>query len=528
MLIQPDSPAKKVDPAPQKQVMLDGDAAAAFKRHSAKAHSGFAFSHPEGGTRHTRTMSFRGLSTAVTAFGNDKFDEGKAPPKVAPKKGVRVERLKTSEPRQNGFLGKFYQQKLPSWRLESKSPLFAGILLFVCGAVLAILGTLMCIGLQGKVEYLIQYDGAPVNPMDESATPVRTNWTVGDDVDGLQKGFTRHRNMYYSYQQCTAPPYKPFGIPKTTASRCRIAFYIDHPVPNAVLRYRLDEMYYGDARFYLSFSPLQLKTAHNKESNVDTLDLGEAKLNGEPAADGTCKGALWTGLHGIENGTRGLTVPCGNRVHAMFNDQFQANLFTPEVTASGQGSPSATTKAPGLTSLSLDTDSITTHGDGLITKPRSLEDESGFRSGQTYLHQMQPDVISKEEGMDNPHFKVWMHIEAFPSFQKLYGKFSEQGGFNTGHVVVVDVESRYDVDSFQGRKYLVLAAESVDGPSGWLPVNNIIAPLSFLIPGIIFIVLGALVFVLEFRREVIDVGEPGGELSVRCGCFLCKHGACSR
>ena len=77
MLIQPDSPAKKVDPAPQKQVMLDGDAAAAFKRHSAKAHSGFAFSHPEGGTRHTRTMSFRGLSTAVTAFGNDKFDEGK-------------------------------------------------------------------------------------------------------------------------------------------------------------------------------------------------------------------------------------------------------------------------------------------------------------------------------------------------------------------------------------------------------------------------------------------------------------------
>ena len=118
-----------------------------------------------------------------------------APPKVAPKKGVRVERLKTSEPRQNGFLGKFYQQKLPSWRLESKSPLFAGILLFVCGAVLAILGTLMCIGLQGKVEYLIQYDGAPVNPMDESATPVRTNWTVGDDVDGLQKGFTRHRNV---------------------------------------------------------------------------------------------------------------------------------------------------------------------------------------------------------------------------------------------------------------------------------------------------------------------------------------------
>ena len=102
------------------------------------------------------------------------------------------------------------------------------------------------------------------------------------------------------------------------------------------------------------------------------------------------------------------------------------------------------------------------------------------------------------------------------------------GGFNTGHVVVVDVESRYDVNSFKGRKYLVLAAESVDGPTGWLPLSNVVAPLSFLIPGIIFIVLGVLVFVLEFRREVLDVGEPGGELSVSCGCFLCKRGASSR
>ena len=55
------------------------------------------------------------------------------------------------------------------------------------------LSILMCIGLQGKVEYMVQYDGAPLNPMSVRATPI--NWTLGDDVEDLKKGFTKHRNV---------------------------------------------------------------------------------------------------------------------------------------------------------------------------------------------------------------------------------------------------------------------------------------------------------------------------------------------
>ena len=93
---------------------------------------------------------------------------------------------------------------------------------------------------------------------------------------------TKPSQMYYSYQKCTAPPYKPFGLPKTSASHCRIAFYIDHPVPNAVLRYRLDELYYGDARFYLSFSPLQVQATqleHTRSLAPRTYTLTRTHTN---------------------------------------------------------------------------------------------------------------------------------------------------------------------------------------------------------------------------------------------------------
>ena len=168
---------------------------------------------------------------------------------------------------------------------------------------MTILGALMTVGLDGKVEYIIQYDGARMNPLTQSK-PLVTEWD--GDVEALAQGFSKHRNvcvrpycivwymyvyeqaqcvcvilcesvwthtyhlsstlpnislrvqMYYSYQNCTAPSYKPAGLPKKSATRCRLAFHIDHPVPNAVLRYRIDNMYYGDARFYLSFSPKQV------------------------------------------------------------------------------------------------------------------------------------------------------------------------------------------------------------------------------------------------------------------------------
>ena len=57
---------------------------------------------------------------------------------------------------------------------------------------MTILGALMIVGLDGKIEYIIQYDGVPMNPLDQSK-PSLTEWS--NDVSALKAGFSKHRNV---------------------------------------------------------------------------------------------------------------------------------------------------------------------------------------------------------------------------------------------------------------------------------------------------------------------------------------------
>ena len=102
------------------------------------------------------------------------------------------EDAKSLRPNSAGAVGKFFQQSLPSTRLRPHSPLFAGPLLLICGLVMTILGALMMVGLDGKVEYIIQYDGIPMNPLNQSE-PSLTTW--GGNVAALEAGFSKHRNV---------------------------------------------------------------------------------------------------------------------------------------------------------------------------------------------------------------------------------------------------------------------------------------------------------------------------------------------
>jgi len=179
----------------------------------------------------------------------------------------------------------------------------------------------------------------------------------------------------------------------------------------------------------------------------------------------------------------------------------------------------------------LDAEAVLAGADFMYTNTKAyddaIKDEKALPAGKTYLYQMQPGV-TKEKGVEDPHFRVWMRIEAFPTFQKPYAKFTKQtDGFAKDDVVEIKVESRYDVASYKGRKYVVLAAESVDGAAGILPVANIGAPIIFLVPGVLFIILGMLVFLCKCSRE--NDGTPKGKLKVNAGCFCreykhpCRH-----
>merc|ERR1712048_13194 len=202
------------------------------------------------------------------------------------------------------------------------------------------------------------------------------------------------------------------------------------------------------------------------------------------------------------------------------------NGAAPETQQGGNGA------APRTQNLLMNASAVLTGQDFMYKNSKiydeAIKNENELPKGHTYLYQMQPGVVDKKEGVENPHFRVGMRIEAFPTFQKPYAKFTKQtNGFGKGDVVMIDVTPRYDVSSFNGAKYVVLAADSVGGAAGLLPVANIGAPLSFLVPGVLFFILGMLVFLCKCSRA--DDGTPEGKLKLNVGCFCgeykhpCRH-----
>ena len=72
-----------------------------------------------------------------------------------------------------------------------------------------------------------------------------------------------------------------------------------------------------------------------------------------------------------------------------------------------------------------------------------------------YLYETFPDVISPLVGVESERFAVWMKIAALPTFRKLYGRINDD--LKKGDILVFDIDSRFDVDAFSGKKSIVVA-----------------------------------------------------------------------
>lgn len=96
-----------------------------------------------------------------------------------------------------------------------------------------------------------------------------------------------------------------------------------------------------------------------------------------------------------------------------------------------------------------------------------------------YLYEMYPQTvtggISPLAGVTDPHFMNWMNIAALPNFRKLYGVI--EGKFSPGDTVSFAVTSLVDVNSFQGKKSLVLSAQ------GSLGVSNPGLGITYIVTG---------------------------------------------
>merc|ERR1719379_276974 len=95
--------------------------------------------------------------------------------------------------------------------------------------------------------------------------------------------------------------------------------------------------------------------------------------------------------------------------------------------------------------------------------------------------------------VENEHFIVWMRTAGLPTFRKLYAKIDKD--LEAGETVTIDVESRFNVTSFQGKKRLVLSTIS------WIGGKN-----SFL--GIAYIIVGSISAVLSIGFGIMDKIKP--------------------
>lgn len=119
-----------------------------------------------------------------------------------------------------------------------------------------------------------------------------------------------------------------------------------------------------------------------------------------------------------------------------------------------------------------------------------------------YLYEMYPGYPKlEEEGVTNEHFIVWMRTAALPNFRKLYARIPTGGVITAGSVVKFNVTANFRVDSFNGKKFLVLSTTS------WLGGKNDFLGVAYIVVGAVCIVLG-LLFWVRYKMSGRQLGDP--------------------
>ena len=64
-------------------------------------------------------------------------------------------------------------------------------------------------------------------------------------------------------------------------------------------------------------------------------------------------------------------------------------------------------------------------------------------------------------GVKNEHFNVWLRLGGLSDFRKLYGRITST--LDKGTVLKFKVKNNFNVDSFKGKKYIVVGTSSALG-----------------------------------------------------------------
>ena len=213
---------------------------------------------------------------------------------------------------------------------------------------------------------------------------------------------------------------------------------------NIMVYYQLDGFYQNHRRYVKSKSDDQLNGKDiSLEAMKDSQDCDPVITNKEMGKTQSITGATLA-----END---VAIPCGLIAKSFFNDKFHDWKVFNDF---GESSP-----------LNVDETNIAWKAD-------------------KELKYKNVDKARQWIDMTDEHFIVWMRPAGLPNFRKLWGRITDTD-LKAGSQIEVKIDNKFDVSSFNGKKYLILSTVNAFGGKN-----------SFL--GISYIVLGGISIILAF------------------------------
>ena len=363
----------------------------------------------------------------------------------------------------------FYQQTQPAKQIFVTAR-GSAISYFIIGSMLLILGGIL-------------YDAAETVVFMDTSYSGRMKGEEGNYGDG--KAFYAHTDcgnntLKESYNDTT----KWYNVREgaTCEIKMRIPFKMKAPI---AVYYRLTDFYQNYNSYFSSRDSLQLMGTNSDAKSCAAVNVKYNRIGfTEDQCDPTDPGCEYL-------------FPCGLVSNTMFNDTFE--LITQSSSSSCTCATASADQIPDKfdcnecqtwpkSSVSLRTDSIYWSSDDDFFKAyvdvgadrsylsilhthththnTNRYDGYGSETNVSYLSETYSSTLidtSKQNGMRDPRYLVWMRPAAQPDFKKIYAKIDEDIPANSE--VTFTVTSRFPAFFYGGSKHIILASVNWQGPS---------------------------------------------------------------
>lgn len=238
----------------------------------------------------------------------------------------------------------------------------------------------------------------------------------------------------------------------TGQTTCTIKLKVEKNMEkNIMVYYQLDGFYQNHRRYVKSKSDDQLNGKDiSFEAMKDSQDCDPVITNKEMGKTESITGATLA-----END---VAIPCGLIAKSFFNDNFR------------------------------DWKIIDSFGD--ISTLKVDETNIAWKADKE-LKYKNVDKARQWIDMTDEHFIVWMRPAGLPNFRKLWGRITDTD-LKAGTQIEVTIDNKFDVSSFNGKKYLILSTVNAFGG------KNSFLGISYIVLGGISIIL-AVVFVIGYN-----------------------------